>query len=50
MLKAGESLSLRTAVNPEILAGLVFDIGDKHLDLSLNSRIRKVEQLLQQTV
>ena len=37
-------------VNPEIIGGLVFDIGDKHLDLSLNTRIRKVEQMLSQSV
>jgi hypothetical protein len=36
-------------VNPEIIGGLVVDIGDKHLDLSLNTRIRKIEQLLTQS-
>ena len=37
-------------VNPDIIGGLVVDIGDKHMDLSLNTRIRKMEQLLAETV
>ena len=37
-------------VNPDIIGGLVVDIGDRHIDLSLNTRIRKMEQLLREAV
>lgn len=50
LLSKGETLNLRTALNPDIIGGLVVDIGDKHIDLSLNSRIRKIEALLAQPV
>jgi F-type H+-transporting ATPase subunit O len=50
LLTKGQSLNMKTAVKPDIIGGLVIDIGDKHLDLSLNSRIRKVEQLIAQTI
>lgn len=50
LLEKGQLLNLKAEVNPEIIGGLVVDIGDKHLDLSLNTRIRKVEQLLAQSV
>jgi len=50
LLEKGKLLNLKAEVNPEIIGGLVVDIGDKHLDLSLNTRIRKVEQLLAQSV
>jgi len=39
---------MKTAVNPDIIGGLVFSIGDKHIDLSLNKRIREVENLIAQ--
>lgn len=37
-------------VNPAIIGGLVVDIGDRHVDLSLNMQIRKMESLLMESV
>lgn len=37
-------------VNPGIIGGLVVDIGDRHVDLSLNNQIRKMEALLLESV
>jgi len=45
-VKKGEVLNLQTKVDPAIIGGLVVEIGDKYVDLSLNTRIRKMEQLL----
>lgn len=40
----------RVQVNPAIIGGLVVDIGDRHVDLSLNMQIRKMEALLMESV
>ena len=37
-------------VDPSIIGGLVIDVGDKHIDLSINTKIRKMEALLQESV
>jgi F-type H+-transporting ATPase subunit O len=50
LLIKGQTLNLKAAVKPEIIGGLVFDIGDKHVDLSLNTRIRRAEQLIAKSV
>jgi len=47
---AGKVLNLDTKVDPSIIGGLVIDVGDKHIDLSINTKIRKMEALLQETV
>jgi F-type H+-transporting ATPase subunit O len=36
-------------VDASIIGGLVIDVGDKHIDLSINTKIRKMEALLQET-
>ena len=37
-------------VNPAIIGGLLVDIGDQHIDLSLNTKIQEFEQLLADSV
>jgi F-type H+-transporting ATPase subunit O len=37
-------------VDPSIIGGLVIDIGDKHIDLSINTKIRKMEALLAESI
>jgi len=37
-------------VDPAIIGGFVVDIGDKHMDLSIASRIKKVQQMVLQNV
>ena len=49
-LEPKEKLVLQTEVKPSILGGLVVDIGDKHIDLSINAQIQKVEQTLRDSV
>lgn len=37
-------------VDPHIMGGMVVDIGDKHIDMSISSRVKKIQQLVMQTV
>eukprot|EP00850_Spirogloea_muscicola_P012225 SM000078S22084 [mRNA] locus=s78:305941:307019:+ [translate_table: standard] len=45
-IKPGQTLLLQHQVDRSILGGLVIDIGDRHIDLSIDSSIKKVEQML----
>ncbi|KAI9442443.1 OSCP, subunit 5 of the stator stalk of mitochondrial F1F0 ATP synthase [Lactarius indigo] len=45
-----KSLKLTNKVNPSVLGGLVVDFGEKTIDLSVSSRINKLNSLLQQSV
>jgi len=42
----GKKLKVTNKVNPEILGGLVVEIGDRTIDLSVSSRIAKMNKLL----
>lgn len=46
VLPKGKTLQLSTNVDPSIIGGVVVDIGDKHIDLSIASRVKQVEQLI----
>ena len=39
-----------TKVDPEILGGLVVEVGDKTVDMSVSSRITKLNRLLTETI
>jgi F-type H+-transporting ATPase subunit O len=39
-----------TKVNPEILGGLVVEIGEQTIDLSVSSKISKLNKMLTETV
>ncbi|KAI0974785.1 ATP synthase delta subunit-domain-containing protein [Xylaria arbuscula] len=42
----GKKLKVRNEVNPDILGGLVVEIGDRTIDLSVSSKISKLNKLL----
>lgn len=42
----GKKLKVRNEVNPEILGGLVVEIGNRTIDLSVSSKIAKLNKLL----
>jgi len=44
------SLAVVLQVDPHIMGGMVVDIGDKHIDMSISSRVKKIQQLVMQTV
>ena len=49
MLKAqagGKNVSITTNVDPDILGGMTLQIGDKFLDLSVKSKIEKLNTSL----
>jgi F-type H+-transporting ATPase subunit O len=46
VLQKGETLVMELNVDRKILGGLVFQIGEKHIDLSIEARIKKIENLL----
>ncbi|DBB16554.1 hypothetical protein WJX82_009147 [Trebouxia sp. C0006] len=50
LLKPGENLLVEQTVDPRIMGGMVVDIGDKHIDMSISSRVKKIQQLVMQTV
>ncbi|KAF2173184.1 hypothetical protein M409DRAFT_35491 [Zasmidium cellare ATCC 36951] len=47
---AGKKLKVVPKVNPEIRGGLVVEIGDRTIDLSVSSRMSKMNKLLQETL
>lgn len=46
----GKKLLVSNKVNPQILGGLVIEIGDNTIDLSVSSKITKLNSLLTQAV
>ncbi|RYP31658.1 hypothetical protein DL767_005665 [Monosporascus sp. MG133] len=42
----GKKLKVRNEVNPEILGGLIVEIGDRTIDLSVSSKLAKMNKLL----
>jgi len=45
-----KTLKISNKVNPAVLGGLVVDFGDKTIDLSVSSRVNKLNSLLQDSV
>ncbi|TFK78856.1 hypothetical protein K466DRAFT_606606, partial [Polyporus arcularius HHB13444] len=45
-----KSLKITNKVNPAVLGGVVVDFGDKTIDLSVASRVNKLNSLLTQSV
>ncbi|KAM7209516.1 hypothetical protein V8F20_000254 [Naviculisporaceae sp. PSN 640] len=43
---AGKKLKVTNKVNPEIVGGLVVEVGDRTIDLSVSSKIAKMNKLL----
>ncbi|KAF4529237.1 hypothetical protein B566_EDAN017749 [Ephemera danica] len=45
-LKKGETLLLTTKVDPELLGGMVVSIGDKYVDMSIASKVKRYSDIL----
>lgn len=43
---SGKKLKVTNEVNSEIIGGLVVEVGDRTIDLSVSSRIAKMNKLL----
>ncbi|KAF9528564.1 OSCP/delta subunit of ATPase [Crepidotus variabilis] len=48
--KAAKVLTITNKVNPSVLGGLIVDFGDKTVDLSVQSRVTKLNNVLTQSV
>lgn len=46
----GKIVKVKNHVNPSVLGGLIVDFGDKTIDLSVASRVNKLNGLLQESV
>jgi len=46
----GAKLSIQYKIQPEILGGLVINIGDKHINMSVLSRVNQMHNLLMQPI
>ncbi|KAK4461611.1 Mob1/phocein [Cladorrhinum samala] len=47
---AGKKLTVKNQVNPEIIGGLVVEVGDRTIDLSVSSKLAKMNKLLTDTL
>jgi len=48
--KSGQSIQIKTSVDPSILGGMVVSIGDKYVDMSTAAKIKKYSDLIQSAV
>ena len=48
--KKGQSLQITTKVDPSIIGGMIVVIGDKYVDMSMASKIKKYTELIQTAV
>ncbi|KAG7699186.1 hypothetical protein KL930_002027 [Ogataea haglerorum] len=46
----GKTLKIKNEVNPEILGGLIVEVADKSVDLSLASKVNKLNKVLSETI
>lgn len=49
-LLPGQILKLDTTIDPEILGGLKVELGERQIDLSVRTRIQKLQQLLEESI
>ena len=49
-LKPGQALNLTTKVDSGILGGMVVELGDRMIDLSVVSKLRRVNKLLEESI
>lgn len=46
VLNPGETLMLEEKVDPSLISGIVIDVGDKHVDLSVQTRVKKLQAII----
>lgn len=46
----GKTLKISNDINPEILGGLIVEVGDKTVDLSISSKVSKLNQTLREAL
>jgi F-type H+-transporting ATPase subunit O len=48
--KSGQKLNITFGVKPSLIGGLVMSIGDKYIDLSMASKLKKIETLIEKSI
>jgi len=49
-VKTGNTLKLETKVDPSLIGGMVVELGDRYIDLSISSRLRTYENIVKETL
>jgi F-type H+-transporting ATPase subunit O len=49
-VKSGQSIKMKTHVDPSIMGGMVVSIGDKYVDMSTAAKIKRYSNLIQSPV
>ncbi|XP_014614856.1 PREDICTED: ATP synthase subunit O, mitochondrial [Polistes canadensis] len=49
-LKKGETIKLTSKVDPSVIGGMIVSIGDKYVDMSVASKIKKYSDIIQSAV
>jgi len=49
-VKSGNTLKLETKVDPTLIGGMVVELGDRYIDLSISSRLRTYESIVKETL
>lgn len=50
LIGKGETLLLTQKVDKSIIGGLIIDLGERHIDMSIDAKIKKMEALLLETI
>jgi F-type H+-transporting ATPase subunit O len=48
--KKGETIKIELKVDPTIIGGMVVSIGDKYVDMSVATKIKKYTEIIQDAV
>lgn len=49
-LNKGESILLTSKTDPSIIGGMIISIGDKYIDMSVASKVKKYSDIIADTV
>lgn len=50
LVEPGQTLLVSNKVDPGVIGGMVIELGDKHIDLSVSRRLRDIEKLLSEAI
>lgn len=48
--KKGENILLQTKIDPTIIGGMIVVIGDKYVDMSIASKVKKYTEIIESAV
>lgn len=48
LVKKGSKLQVEMKVNPQIMGGMIVEIGDRYIDMSISSKLRVYSEMVQE--